>query len=186
MIASTSATTRIICQVTEQDLLWTRPRTFKREYELRAGDELLSTLRWQKACSSLARAESVGGSWTFKRSGCFSQTVTARVSGSEADAAVFRPGWWSGGTLLFSDGRCYRWLHTSFWRSEWAFVEEGDQSLIHFKSRFAFWTQAAEVKVVPGTVTVPDLFLLIALGWYLMLLQSEDAAGAAAAVGAGS
>jgi hypothetical protein len=44
----------------------------------------------------------------------------------------------------------------------------------------AFFKQSAEVKVEPGAVLLPDRSLLIVLGWYLMLLLSEDSAGAVA------
>jgi hypothetical protein len=178
---------RAIREVTQQALRWSQPSTFKREYELRAGDEVLATLRWQKPFGSLALAESTDGTWTFKRSGFFSPNVTVRVPGSETEVAVFKPGWrGTEGTFRFSDGRCYQWLNTSFWSSEWIFAKEGGEPLIHFKPEFAFFKQAAEVKVEPGAVPVPDLSLLTVLGWYLLILLSEDSGAAAAGVMAGS
>jgi hypothetical protein len=103
--------------------------------------------------------------------------------GSEMEVAVFKPGWGGEGALRFSDGPCYEWQHTSFWRSEWAFANEAGESLIHFKPGGAFYKQSAEVKVEPGAVALPELSLLSMLGWYLMLLLSEDSAGAAAVSG---
>jgi hypothetical protein len=179
-------TMRSIREAAGQTLRWTQPRALSREYELRAGDEVLATLRWQKAFGSLALAEAADGTWTFKRSGFLRPKVTVRLPGSEAEVAVFKPSWGGEGTLRFSEGRPYQWVNTSFWRSEWAFASEGSEPLIHFKLEFAFFKHAAEVKVEPGAFAVPDLALLTVLGWYLMLLLSEDAAGAAAGAVAGS
>jgi hypothetical protein len=44
---------KAIREVDEQHLRWTQPGTFTRDYELRAGDEVLATLRWQKALALL-------------------------------------------------------------------------------------------------------------------------------------
>jgi hypothetical protein len=175
-----------IPEVVDQSLQWTQPAPLKREYELRAGDKVVATLRWQKAFGSLALAETTAGAWTFKRSGFLRPKVTVRGLGSEKEVAVFKSSWGGEGTLRFSDGPCYQWQNTSFWRSAWAFANEAGESLVHFKPEVAVFKQSAEVKVEPGAFSLPDLSLLTVLGWYIMLLLSEDAAGAAAGAVAGS
>lgn len=177
---------RSIREVAEQPLRWSQPSALKREYELHAGDDVVATLRWQKTFGSLALAETAGGSWTFKRSGFLRPKVTVRMLGSEMEVGVFKPGWGGEGTLRFSEGPCYEWQNTSFWRSEWAFANDAGESLVHFKPEPAFFKQSAEVKVELCAVALPELSLLTVLGWYLMLLLSEDSAGAAAGVVAGS
>jgi len=57
---------------------------------LRAGDDLVATLRFQRG--SLADAEAEGHHWTFKRQGFWQPRVTVRLAGSDADVAVFRSG----------------------------------------------------------------------------------------------
>jgi hypothetical protein len=183
---------RSIREVAERPLRWTQPSALSREYELRDGDEVLATLRWQKTFGSLALAESADGAWSFKRSGFLGPKVTVRVPGSETEVGVFKPGWRGEGTLRLSNGRGYQWVNTSFWHSEWAFADEAGEPLIRFKPEFdstavpLFFTHAAAVKLEPSALSVPDLSLLTVLGWYLMVLMSEDAAGAAAGAAAGS
>jgi hypothetical protein len=177
---------KAIREVAEQALRWTQSSALAREFELRAGEEVVGTLRWQKAFGSLALAEAADGAWTFKRAGFLCPRVTVRLPGSEMEVAEFKPGWAGEGTLRLADGRSYQWQKTSFWRSEWAFAGEVGTALVHFKPEFAFFKHAAEVRVEPAAVAVPDLSLLALLGWYLMILMSEDAGGAAAAVVVGS
>jgi hypothetical protein len=113
-----------IREVADQPLRWTQPGALKRNCELRAGDEVVETLQWQKAFGSLALADTAAGAWTLKRSGFLRPQVTVRVPGSDAEVAAFKPGWWGEGTLRFSDGARYEWQNTSFWRGQWAFAGE--------------------------------------------------------------
>jgi hypothetical protein len=175
-----------IREVLQQPLLWTQPSAFQRVFELHAGDDVVGTLRWDKALGSLALAESSDGVWSFKRSGFLRPKVTVRVPGSETEVAIFKPSWGGEGTLRFSDGRCYQWQHTSFWRSQWALANETGESLIHFIPEFAMFEHAAEVTLEPRAESTPDLSLLTLLGWYLVVLMAEEAAAAAAVVAVGS
>jgi hypothetical protein len=172
-----------IREFANQPLKWAKPSVLTAAYELRAGEDILATLRWEKTFGSLAVAESADGTWTFKRSGFLSPKVTVRVPGSESEVAVFKPSWKGEGTLQGPNGRSYQWLKTGFWRVEWAFANEAAEPLVHVKPEFAFFKLAAEVKVEPGAVSLPDLALLTLLGWYLVVLMlSEDGGGAAAAI----
>jgi hypothetical protein len=171
-----------IREVADQVLRWTQPTLFAREFELHAGDEVVGTLRWQKTFGSLALAEAADGAWTFKRSGFLRPRVTVRLPGSEPEVAVLEPGWRGEGSLVCSDGRWHRWQNISFWRSEWAFADDVGETLVHFAPEFAFLGHAAEVKFGPRAASVPDLSLLTLLGWYLMVLMSQDTGGAAAGV----
>ena len=75
-----------------------------------------------------------------------------RLPGSEAEVAVLKPGWRGEGMLETSTGRRYQWRNTSFWRSAWAFANAAGEPLLQFTPEFAFFKQAAEVKVEPVAV----------------------------------
>jgi hypothetical protein len=70
---------KAIPEVADQPLRWTRPALLKREYELRAWDDVVATLRWQKTFGSLALAETADGTWTFKRSGFLPRPIDDRM-----------------------------------------------------------------------------------------------------------
>jgi len=146
---------------------------------LRAGDDVVATLRFQRG--SLADAEAEGHHWTFKRQGFWQPRVTVRAPGSDADVAVFRPRWAGGGTLDFADGRSVRLSSANFWQSQWVW-EEKDQPLILFKGRHGIVKAKGAVEIQPGAESRADTPLLVLLGWYLILLHADDTA--AATVGA--
>jgi len=172
------------------EVFWVQPRGLDRYYELRAGDVLLASLAWQTRCGSLARSQSSEGSWTFKRVGFFNPRVTVREAGSEIDIAVFWPRWLGDGTLEFGHGARFRWQSTNFWATNWMFTDDGGMPLVKFREgspkggwREMFKTQAL-VEIESLAADLPELPLLVLLGWYLMVLRNEDAAAGAAAVSA--
>ena len=93
---------RTIAEVATGELLWVQPARLKQEFELRAGDEVVGTLRFER--SSLAIGETADQRWTFKREGFWHPRITVRVQGSDANVALFSPSWVGGGTLDL-DGR---------------------------------------------------------------------------------
>ncbi len=86
-------------------LEWGQPSAFSRSYELRRGDRVTGTLEFESTFGSRATARTEASRWTFKRTGFFSPKVTARVEGTEAEVALYEPGW-SGtrGTLYLAGG----------------------------------------------------------------------------------
>ncbi len=176
-----------IREVATRPLEWTQPSMLKREHELRAGDELLAHLRWDNAFGSRARAESAAGAWTLKRSGFLSPRVTARVDGTEIEVLALRPSWTGQGTIEVAQGARYGWSKPSFWHSEWVMADTAERPLVRFKPRFSMVRQSTEVILEPKAVELRDLELLLAFGWYLMVLMAEDgraSAGSTVAAGA--
>jgi hypothetical protein len=169
---------RPISEVAGQELLWIQPAVRKREHDLRAGDDVVATLRFQRG--SLADAEAAGGHWTFKRQGFWHPRVTVRTAGSDTDIAVFQPRWIGGGTLEFPDGRTVRLSSANFWQSEWVW-QENEKPLIRFKGRHGIVKARGAVELQPEAVASPDLAMLVLLGWYLILLHAEDSAAASSA-----
>ena len=169
---------RPLSEVAGQELLWVQPAVLKKQHELRAGNDVVATLTFQRG--SLADAESADGHWTFKREGFWNPRVTARVAGSDTDIAVFRPRWMGGGTLEFPDGHAQHLSSANFWQSEWVW-KETQEPLIRFKGRQGFMKAKGQVEVAPEAAGRPDLAFLILLGWYLILLHAEDAAASTAA-----
>jgi hypothetical protein len=157
-------------------LVWSQPKAMRREYQLSNGDELVGRLRFEKFSGSLATAEVASQNWTFKREGFLHPRVTVRAQKSEVNLAVFHPSWSGGGVVEFPDGRQIRWRHASFWRSEWAFVQGEDRQLLLFKQHEGFLKISARLECDPANAAMPDLPLLAALGWYLMLLTAQDSA----------
>jgi hypothetical protein len=160
-------------------LVWTQPNSMSRAYELRSADSLIGHLHFEKSCGSLASAEVASQKWTFKRVGFLAPGVTVRSANLEADIAVFRPHWGNGGTLHFADGHQAQWRCTNFWGSQWAFVGSDNHMVVQFSHHEGFFKASAQLEFERSSAVLPEFPLLAALGWYLMILAADDAAGAA-------
>ncbi len=168
---------RPINEVADQELLWVQPAALKRGHELRAGDEVVATLVFQRG--SLADAVAADGHWTFKRAGFWHPRVTVRVAGTDTDLAVFRPRWMGGGTLDLPGGKAIDLSPANLWQTQWAW-KEGESTPVVFKSRHGLIKSGAEVAIAEDGIKRPDLPLLVLLGYYLILLYAQDVAAASA------
>lgn len=196
---------RLIQEAADRELFWRQPSAMKSAYELRAGEETLATLTWRSMGGSLATARTAEGAWTFKRSGFWQQRVTARPLDSEREVATFKPEWTGNGTLTLEGGRVYRWVSTGFWRQRSTWQGAHEAEIVGFSDASGFKTEGkVELSVVaaalPETAQLDDLYsplapealappsaplaelpLLVTLGWYLIVLAAQDAAGATVA-----
>lgn len=172
---------RRITDYAQQEMKWEQPSAFKEQYELHVGDETIATLRFRSMWGSLANAESLDGCWSFKRVGFFKTHVTVRPCDSEQDIAVYYPNTWSqGGTIEFPDGRKYK-ASTNFWMTKVDITDETDSVVIRYNIG-GFFRQSALVEVMPSPLRLPELPMMVMLGWYLIILMHQDAGAAAAAV----
>jgi hypothetical protein len=174
---------RKLHEVAGQSLKWTQPSTFKKVFELRAGDEVVATLKFRSALGSFATGESADGAWTFKRVGFFQTRVSIRESGSETELASFKDKTWtSGGTLTLADGRVF-YATTNFWNSKVALQDDQHVELIRFTNSGLLHLSSI-VEIRPTAGQMPELSWLILLGWYVCIKMSDDSSGAIAAAAA--
>jgi hypothetical protein len=168
-------------------LEWRESKRTKRLDELRRGDQILATLRWEGCFSKRAFAHSPEGAWEFDRPKPFSKDVKVWIAVAEDPVATLTFGWLGGdGTMERADGRTLRWEATNFWATNWAFRTGSGETLIHFLDNSGFLERRTLIEFRPGVLPPSDRDLLLLLGRYLMILQSDDAAAAAAAASAGA
>jgi hypothetical protein len=163
-----------ITELIGQKLQWIQPNALRMDFELRAGDTAVATLRFRHRSGSFATAESSDGSWTFKRVGFWQTRVTIRESGAESDLAVFRNGTWGGGgTLELPDGRRYP-ANSKSWASQYEFRTETGEALITHRQIGGMLRMSAEVEVHDLAKDMAEIPWMVLLGWYLSVMMSMD------------
>src|SRR5262245_49318283 len=124
-------------ELTGQTLKWVQPHTFKLDYELHAGDQIVATLRYPRFFDTFAIATSADGTWTFKGGDFRQPTVSIRVYRTETDLAVFKKNMWTGsGILELPDGRKYRAKPTvvrGYRTNAYDFKTEMDAMLVSYR-----------------------------------------------------
>jgi hypothetical protein len=164
-------------EVADQELTWVQPRVVERTYALQAGDEVLATLRWEKALGSLALAEAAEGRWTFKRVGLLHPRVTVRTPGAEIDLATVDFRWNGSGELIIPGGSRFDWVCLNFWATLWGFRNRAGEPLILFRPKFNL-KKRGTLAIEPPARELSELPLLSLLGWYLLSLMSDDTVAA--------
>jgi len=165
----------------KSQLRWVQPTSTRRAYQLRAENEVVGWLEFQKQRGTLAIAEVQGNSWTFKREGVLRPRITVRAAGSEKNIATFELNWRGGGMLQMADGPALHWDCANFWGSEWSFSLPNGAALLRFRLEFGWMKPSARLLSLNREATVfPALDLLMALAWYLMVLAAEDMVGSTA------
>jgi hypothetical protein len=173
---------RRISDLIGEQLKWVQPGALKMHYELRAADELAASLHFRSSFGSFATAESADGCWTFKRVGFWQTGVTVRHCGGNDDIAIFRNNTWSGGgTLEFPDGGRIL-ASTNFWQTRFEFKTESGETLVEFETGGLIHISAI-VEIKPGAVAMPELPLIVMLGWYLVVMMRMDSAASVVIAG---
>lgn len=174
---------RHISEVNGQELAWTQRSYCHGEYELRAGDDAVATLRWRGG--SLAVGETSDGRWSFERPGYRRSWVSVRTAGTGTEIAVFSSHWTGVGTLEMAGGRHFHWSATNLWRSRWVWREVDGTELVSLRSRQRLRLSGL-VERSQAATALPELDLLVTLGWYLMVMRAQDSTTDAVAASAGT
>jgi hypothetical protein len=161
-------------------LVWSQQRGFSHDYTLTGGDRTLATLRWPKTFGSLAEGRIGDATWTFKRVGFWRPAVTIRrpETGDHDVGRLVMD--WRRGDLVLPGGVSFRWDLVSFWKSEWAFFDaSGKDRLVEFVPETRFFKMSMGVAIHRAAEERAELPLLLLLGWYLLVMASQDDAAAA-------
>ena len=167
--------------VDTQKLMWKQTGFGARDFELRAGDDLVAQLYWPKLLSDLAVAECAAGTWHIDRLGFFRQRTVVTLPGSDLEIASFEPDWLGDGDLVLADGRVFQWYQTKTLCNSWALVSPDGSLLFEVHEGMRWFKHEADVVLHVAVDAMPELPLLILVAWYLGYTKLQDVAGAVAA-----
>ena len=151
-----------------ESLVWRPPVESRDRYELVAGGVPVATMdapRRGPAC-----ANGPNGRWMFSRPGFFRRQVVVRTVGGDEPVATFDRIWTGGGTVATATGARFRWRATNFRRSCWVWRGmDGNEPVRFARGR----GRTADVTLAQDAAAVPEVPLLINLGWYLLLVHAN-------------
>jgi hypothetical protein len=175
-------TMKHLADVDSGSLRWSRAGA-GHSYELLAGSDVLATLRWRKALGSLAVAETAEGTMSLKRAGFLSPYVSVQEPSGKVLASLHVH--WNASSLHVASGELYRWMRLGYWVPAWRFDDRSGNELVNFEPvRRENRLEGALVVVSERGRAVPDLLLLLVLGWYFIVLSwiEDEAVAASGAV----
>jgi len=159
--------------------VWSRPRVFRRLYELRAGEEVLATVESRAYFNSAAIATTSAGRRLLRHTGLLRGRVLLSGEDSDAPRITFEPGWFGGGIARCASGLELRWQRADWWGRSWRFEDTNCLPVLSFVRRPSWFRAAVAVEPSESARALPELADLTLLGFYLLLLMQRQAHAAA-------
>ena len=148
------------------------------QFQLNAGDRTIATLEWERGTETVARIKSNRGVWTIRRRGFLAPAVAVRDDATERELALLRVRWRES-IVQVTDGPTFRWVDSGFWTPKWKFTDTAGTELIKFEPRQGHGRSLERglVLCAPGVRAGPELLILLALGWYFVVLVWAEQEG---------
>src|SRR5262245_42581628 len=155
-------------------LHWSRPRWFRREFEIRSGESVVATLRMRGAFRPVGVFESDGGTWTMTRLGFLQNRATIRSGGT--DIAEFRSNAFGhAGDLTFASGHRFT-LSINFWMTRLEVRAQTGEPVLVLHRR-GLCGRTGDVEIAPTARSLAELPLLAAFGLFQFAMLEQDAGG---------
>ena len=167
-------------------LEWTQPSKDRRSFELLSNGERLATLTFIKPWGTLAECKMEGEAYTFKRTGFLRPKVTVRRSPFDEDIATMEVSLGGEGALEMLDGKRYTFHRLSFWKARWGLTNEAGDLLVSMRLHNKLLRFEGEAVLEDKGRKEGKMVLLMSLGWYLMVLMTQESTAAAGTAGASS
>lgn len=168
-------------QAAGRELRWAQPHFGRRWWELRALDAhgktidgdagLFAMLGWKRRFHRVADIETADGAWRLSRPRLVSRDI--RIEKTDEPGRVVTVRWtglaWSRTAhIRLADDRAYKFWPSHFWSAEYAIApEDSDEPLITFRRHFRPFRTENDVQIAASAARLPDLALLVSLGWYM-------------------
>ena len=149
---------------------WLRTSDKPLGFALSSGDATVASLQWKRHGGSLAAAETSGGIWTLKRGGFLNPHVTVRPEGSERVQARLSAHL-NHHEIRLDTGTTYRFRRAGLLVPAWKVSTSEGVEVLHIEPvRQGRKLEGGAVLAPATAVDLPELLLLVVLGWYFIVL----------------
>ena len=153
-----------------RELRWVQPKWSRRCYELIDGDQVIAKLEYRTWKSvpyiTLDNEELVIRARNFWQS-------KLGVMRGEQEIALYQRGNWGKGEVTFISGRRFVWQRKSTWSTTYMFTAADNEELITFKTVARLARSEAKLTLSPSSEKYPEMRILMAFGWYLMMAAAK-------------
>jgi hypothetical protein len=160
-------------------LRWVQPKWNRRHYELRDGERVLVRVEhrgsWRPAVYILLDGEEL----ELRQRSAWRSTLL--IMRGKQQVAVFEQSGPNRNQVRFVSGRQFRWKRNGFWSLNYDFVAPDNEVVASFKRVARLFRSEGVVTLSPSSYKYPEMRILLALGWYLLLASGQAAAAAATA-----
>ena len=148
---------------------WEQPKRFSPRWNLTVDGAVVATLAVRGVFGHGAEGRSGRDHWRFRHG--LPGNVTVFANGADMPCARYRPGWFAGGLIDRVGLETLSWRRENFWQTRWGIQTADRLPLIHLHPHrgVLLRKEASPVELEDAARRLPDLPMLIALGWFLVL-----------------
>ena len=155
-----------------RELTWVEPENEGAPYIIRADGRGIGSLRMDRGDACRAVGELHGRRWILERTNQFYPRVTIHEEGSSEPLAIFTQGLTGGGVVSFAGGAEYCWNPSHIWSTTWCFRSGGKKASLCVSEQTP-QRAGARVRMCADAAQLPEMPVLLLLGWYLRRLALE-------------
>lgn len=158
-------------------LEWHREEDLPLAYRLSGDGGVVASLAFPDASDTLAVLKTAEGSWTIKHLGLLNPITTLRESGQKANLAVFHSHALRHDKLEFADGAVFDWIALHDHKPGGAFLDIEGKPMVRIhgvpppEPADDADLESGLVELGQAPVTPGRHAILVAMGWYLLLLD---------------
>jgi hypothetical protein len=173
----------VLSSLAGTDLCWVKSREPACvHFQLRAGSDVVASLRFRDPLGTAATGESANGAWFFVEEGLLRPYVSVRTGPGETPLAAYRSTLLGfSGYLDFIDGRRFCWRRLGVRTPACCFDNAQGAPLVAVEVEccrswlFGSRLIGGNVRVEPDAYMLSELMLLVLLSWYLVVLPRHEA-----------
>ena len=169
-----------------QSLRWFRLGWLRGHYELMGEDaETYATLDWKGLFTERVVASCIYGDYDLQWRGVLRRHVPIMDTASNQEIGRLKLGFTDSGVLELDNGRKYRFKCESMLKTRWSFIDDlsGRVCTISFTGWLGLRRFGGEVVLGPAAVLDRDLMIMMVVGWYAMIVITQENAAAYSAGG---
>ncbi len=154
---------------------WRQPARWRGEWLLHVDETAVARLREHGLFGHRGELWTADERWTLTTR--FPGDVLVTREGTGTPVLRYRMGWFGGGRIERGSADTLLWRRESFWTMRWALVTADRLPLVHvLPSRRLFtFRHEASLELEDAARRLPDLAVLLALGWLLTLRAHRSA-----------
>lgn len=163
-----------------QELTWVSTEAFKARYNLVAPDSTILATLDMSNWTSKAHATVPEGTLFMRKEGWSGLKVSIYAAEQGPLIATYQRKWTgTRGQLLFPDGRSFMWNKINFWGTQKAWTDLTG-NIVYVQLSVKSFSRTSNVLIHPQAADIPELSLLVVLGFYNIIIERRDAAAASA------
>ena len=163
-----------------QPLTWIHTALLKASYDLVAPDNATIATLDMSSWSTKATARVPEGTLFLRKEGWTGLKVAVSLDENGPTLATYQSRWTgTSGQVVFPDGRTFDWNKTNFWGTQKAWIDPVSK-VPSIQISIGSFSRKSTVIIDPQAVEIPELSLLVVLGFYNILVEKRRQAAAAA------